>query len=348
MKNKFFVFIVIVAIIFLFFGAFLIFQNNESNINKGGKDKVLDYTLLFEISSECQENNVEKWEKDVLIIKEIEEKQDCSIKINGETVINPILDSNKTGYLEISKEKGVVFSGGVLLFGRLDLEILGIPSYFPTPFIVSGSRAEAVTHSEEKIIVKNILSGDFFGTENDEFVSFKVKPLEKVIDIIFPYSQFSGSGNITNWETIGEGETQYEVGVIYNEGDFFVKLNEEDLFKEPLLVLPDLPTIVFSSDVSGSYSIFHSGLIEFEEDMLIFFSNQDENSQRFYIAAGCKAEYVDLFGEKIILDGIPESVTCSIVRDGEKIIELTPLLGETGYLEVSGDGDIINSRGTIK
>ncbi len=341
-KNK--ILIIGVLLVILLGGAFLlwgVFQKEELH------EEALDYRYILDISPGCEKGRIVSWTSDELVIENIPEEENCFIEKNERKFIELEVFEEEVGGIELSKERGVVASGGLLNFGRVDFTFLGAPSYYPTPYITENSKAQSVTHDEENLLfVRGIPEEGFFGTETDEFISLKIRPIENETDINFSYLQFSGAGNITYWDTKNNGEVEYMIGVLYENEEFFVKLDGEEISQSPVLAQGSPPVISFKNAESGRYSILHEGLIEFEDDMLISLEGL-KNDENLYIVGGCKMEMFDLGEDVVIFDGIPENVTCSIKIGKDIVVSITPHENETGYLEFSGKEGIIDSRGEL-
>ncbi len=295
----------------------------------------LPYT--FYINAGCKAEYAE-WIGNVLTISGIPNGTTCSIRADLETIIELNLYSGQEGYLELSSDGGVVSTGGMITFGKTDIEIFGLPSYSVKPYVISGSRAESAVYSGDTLIVNGIPKDGFFGTQNDTFNTLKATPThDDRSHIEFSTLQFAGSGYLTDWKTNSTGSITYEAGVGYPNEFYEIQLNGVVVFEDALLSYGSPTKILFSNAGSGEYFINHLGLVDFEEDTIFALQSWGALIPNRYIAAGSKAESVEYIGDILNVISIPAQNTFHIKTDNNTVLRLTPREGKTNLTIYGAD-----------
>jgi hypothetical protein len=238
-----------------------------------------------------------------------------------------------------------------------DIE-LGLSGFPPDFYISAGSEAESVEYDDNTLRVVGIPQGGYFALKNDEFDVLKVSPQNGIADLNFSSDNISGAGYTYGWGVITTSEVSYEVGVYNDSAPYNIELDGIEIGSSPVYSSSGpSPVISFNNTGGGGYTIYHLGLVEFEEDTAFaldswgFFSSRPER----YVAAGSRAESVEYIGDTMNVVGVQPGSTFLLKTDDFTILDMTTS-GSTADLTFIGadttfDGNIqrfvVDTEGSV-
>jgi hypothetical protein len=309
----------------------------------------------FQITSSSAARSVEyNYTGEILSVRDIPLGDFFAMNAGGQMVVRTDATTESISLFEFSYYHASASSESVLEFGGYsqwpagDYGTVGGYQFILTPqyHIGSGSRTQSVIWSKEKISVYGIPSEDYFSLNREGRTLLGLNPVGGTADFEVLNNDVYGSSNLINkWTTNSAVQVNYDVGVYqdYYQGvhpdwsSYNIFLNDVEIADSPqppfLDPIEEEPRISFYNTGSGEYYVFHSGLVFYEEDVIVDLVYLP--LEKFKVASGSMAASVDYINDTLTVRNIPAGTTFKIVAEGYTVVEVEATTEDIELFEFS-------------